>query len=62
MVFFAYQSQANVDEPFVDLSRQMLRREDIHDDARDDPYPLRADDASAKRRRRKKRKEKCTIL
>lgn len=53
---------ANVDEAFIDLCRQMLRREDNHDDPRDDPYPLRGDDPMARRRRRRKRKEKCTIL
>ena len=53
---------ANVDEAFIDLCRQMLRRDDIHDDLRDDPYPLRSDDPGAKRRRKKRRKEKCTIL
>ena len=54
---------ANVDEAFIDLCRQMLRRDDSHDDLRDDPYPQRGvDDPEAKRRRRKKRKEKCTIL
>jgi hypothetical protein len=53
---------ANVDEAFIDLCRQMLRREDIPDDMRDDPYLQRADDPAAKRRRRKRRKEKCAIL
>ncbi|KAK3906599.1 ras family-domain-containing protein [Staphylotrichum tortipilum] len=55
-------TRTNVDEAFIDLCRQMLRRDDSHDDMRDDPYPQRADDPEAKRRRRKKRKEKCTIL
>lgn len=62
MLISPFNVKANVDEPFIDLSRQMLRRDDLHDDGRDDAYPQRADDASAKRRRRKKRKEKCTIL
>ncbi|KAK4102139.1 ras-domain-containing protein [Parathielavia hyrcaniae] len=55
-------TRTNVDEAFIDLCRQMLRRDDLHDDGRDDPYPQPADDLAAKRRRRKKRKEKCTIL
>jgi Ras-related protein Rap-1B len=55
-------TRTNVDEAFIDLCRQMLRREDIPDDMRDDPYPQRADDPAAKRRRRKRRKEKCAIL
>ncbi|KAK4042188.1 ras family-domain-containing protein [Parachaetomium inaequale] len=55
-------TRTNVDEAFIDLCRQMLRRDDIHDDARGDPYPLRADDPGAKRRRKKRRKEQCSIL
>lgn len=55
-------TRTNVDEAFIDLCRQMLRREDIPDDMRDDPYLQRADDPAAKRRRRKRRKEKCAIL
>ncbi|KAH6628548.1 P-loop containing nucleoside triphosphate hydrolase protein [Chaetomium tenue] len=55
-------TRTNVDEAFIDLCRQMLRRDDNPDDMRDDPYPLRADDPAAKRRRRKRRKEKCAIL
>jgi len=55
-------TRTNVDEAFIDLCRQLLRRDDGHDDPRDDPYPSRADDPGGKRRRRKKRKEKCTIL
>ncbi|EAQ89830.1 hypothetical protein CHGG_06449 [Chaetomium globosum CBS 148.51] len=55
-------TRTNVDEAFIDLCRQMLRRDDSPDDMRDDPYPLRAEDPAAKRRRRKRRKEKCAIL
>ncbi len=55
-------SLANVDEAFIDLCRQMLRRDDSQEDVRDEPYPQRADDLEAKRRRRKRRKEKCVIL
>jgi hypothetical protein len=53
---------ANVDEPYIDLCRQMLRREDNHEEFRDDPLSQRADDLAAKRRRRKRRKDKCAIL
>ncbi|KAK3298336.1 ras family-domain-containing protein [Chaetomium fimeti] len=55
-------TRTNVDEAFIDLCRQMLRRDDNPDDMRDDSYTLRGDDPAAKRRRRKRRKEKCTIL
>ncbi|KAK4151901.1 ras family-domain-containing protein [Chaetomidium leptoderma] len=57
-------TRTNVDEPFVDLCRQMLRRDDTHDDLRDDLYypHQRVEDPAAKRRRRKKRKDKCSIL
>lgn len=53
---------ANVDEPYIDLCRQMLRRDDNHDEFREDPLSQRADDLAAKRRRRKRRKDKCAIL
>ncbi|KAL2128888.1 hypothetical protein VTI74DRAFT_8509 [Chaetomium olivicolor] len=55
-------TRTNVDEAFVDLCRQLLRRDDSHEDFRDDANPQRGDDWAGKRRRRKKRKEKCTIL
>ncbi|KAL2149890.1 hypothetical protein VTH82DRAFT_7566 [Thermothelomyces myriococcoides] len=55
-------TRTNVDEVFIDLCRQMLRRDDKHDELRDDAQPSRADDPAAKRYRRRKRKEKCTIL
>ncbi|KAK3310748.1 small GTPase superfamily, partial [Chaetomium strumarium] len=53
--------RTNVDEAFIDLCRQMLRRDDTHDDLHDDPSSQRAEDA-AKRHRRRKRKDRCTIL
>lgn len=53
---------ANVDEAFTDLCRQMLRRDDSNDEARDDPSSQRSEDWASRRRRRRKRKEKCTIL
>ncbi|KAG7291682.1 hypothetical protein NEMBOFW57_001701 [Staphylotrichum longicolle] len=55
-------TRTNVDEAFIDLCRQMLRRDDNQDDSREEAYPPRADDPNARRRRRKKRKDKCTIL
>lgn len=58
---------ANVDEVFIDLCRQMLRRDDIHDDSRaDDVYYHKSDDpSSSKRRRRRKgrdKEHKCVVL
>ncbi|KAL2140715.1 hypothetical protein VTI28DRAFT_3308 [Corynascus sepedonium] len=55
-------TRTNVDEAFIDLCRQMLRRDDRNDDLRDDSYPSRADDPAGRRRRRRKRKERCAIL
>ncbi|KAJ4298597.1 Ras- protein rsr1 [Collariella sp. IMI 366227] len=55
-------TRTNVDEAFVDLCRQLLRREDSHEDFRDDANTQRGDDWGGKRHRKKKRKEKCTIL
>ncbi|KAK4130135.1 ras-domain-containing protein, partial [Trichocladium antarcticum] len=55
-------TRTNVDEPYIDLCRQMLRRDDNHDEFREDPLSQRADDLAAKRRRRKRRKDKCAIL
>ncbi|KAL2023508.1 hypothetical protein VTK56DRAFT_2116 [Thermocarpiscus australiensis] len=55
-------TRTNVDEAFLDLCRQMLRRDDDNDDSRDDAYSQRPDDRVARRRRRKARKERCAIL
>ncbi|GAB1312250.1 Ras-related protein rsr1 [Madurella fahalii] len=55
-------TRTNVDEAFTDLCRQMLRRYDSNDDAREDPHSQRSDDWASRRRRRRRRKEKCTIL
>lgn len=57
---------ANVDEVFVDLCRQMLRREDAPEDSRGDSYYQKAEEPSpARRRRRRKHKDRssrCVIL
>ncbi|KAK0718840.1 ras family-domain-containing protein [Apiosordaria backusii] len=56
-------TRTNVDEVFIDLCRQLLRREDmLEEQAREDPYSQKLEDAAAKKRRRRKRKEKCVIL
>ncbi|KAK4199707.1 ras family-domain-containing protein [Triangularia verruculosa] len=56
-------TRTNVDEVFIDLCRQLLRKEDLMEEqARDDPYSQKAEDAAAKKRRRRRRKEKCVIL
>ncbi|KAK3363584.1 ras family-domain-containing protein [Lasiosphaeria hispida] len=59
-------TRINVDEVFVDLCRQMLRREDAHEDTRDDIYYQKAEDpSSSKRKRRSKRKDResrCVII
>ncbi|KAK4214106.1 putative ras [Rhypophila decipiens] len=61
-------TRSNVDEVFIDLCRQMLRREDYVDDSREnDPYYHKADDpSSSKRRRRRKNRDnkehKCVVL
>jgi len=60
-------TRANVDEVFIDLCRQMLRRRDDHvDDPREDVYYQKPEDPSAaKKKRRRKRKDgdrKCVIL
>ncbi|KAM7189760.1 putative ras [Naviculisporaceae sp. PSN 640] len=59
-------TRTNVDEVFIDLCRQMLRREDYNDDSRaDDPYYHKsADPSSSKRRRRRGRDKdhKCVVL
>ncbi|KAK3330938.1 putative KREV1 protein [Apodospora peruviana] len=61
-------TRTNVDEVFIDLCRQMLRRDDYHDDSRaDDIYYQKAEDpsSSTKKKRRRKRKDRdhrCIIL
>ncbi|KAK3394108.1 krev-1 [Podospora didyma] len=58
-------TRTNVDEVFVDLCRQMLRRDDMNDTRDDEYYQKPEDPSSSKRRRRKKRKDRehrCTIL
>lgn len=65
-----YESSArtrmNVDEVFVDLCRQMLRRDDAYDRSQDnDDYYAKPEDrhTSAKKRRRRKRdNHRCVIL
>ena len=57
---------ANVDEVFIDLCRQMLRRYDNQDDLRDDIYYQKAEDVPSSRRRRRRSKKdrhsRCVIL
>lgn len=58
---------ANVDEVFIDLCRQMLRRDDSElPHNHDDIYYQKAEDhSSSKRRHRRKNKEhrtRCVIL
>ncbi|KAK0717077.1 ras family-domain-containing protein [Lasiosphaeria miniovina] len=59
-------TRTNVDEVFVDLCRQMLRRDDYNEDTRDDDYYQKQEyPASSKkreRRRRKDREHRCVIL
>ncbi|KAJ9155329.1 Ras family-domain-containing protein [Pleurostoma richardsiae] len=61
-------TRTNVDEVFVDLCRQMLRRDDIYDTMPDDEYTKRINDPYTKRSRRRKRdkhdrhRAKCVIL
>jgi len=57
----------NVDEVFVDLCRQMLRRDDVYDRSQEhDDYYAKLEDAhaSGKKRRRRKRDHhhRCVIL
>lgn len=57
--------KANVDEVFVDLCRQMLRRDDSHDESRDDLQKPEDASTSRKKRNRRKRKDRdhrCMIL
>jgi Ras-related protein Rap-1B len=57
---------ANVDEVFIDLCRQMLRRDSSPDDLRDDDYGAKRDEQgqASKRYKRKKRRDgpRCVIL
>ncbi|KAK0666302.1 ras family-domain-containing protein [Cercophora samala] len=55
-------TRTNVDEVFIDLCRQLLRREDLLEEQARDDLGQKLDDAAAKKRRRRKRKEKCVIL
>ncbi|KAK3693784.1 ras family-domain-containing protein [Podospora appendiculata] len=60
-------TRSNVDEVFVDLCRQMLRRrDDTNDDTRDDIYYQKAEDPLAPRKKRKKthneRHRRCVVL
>ncbi|KAK5654357.1 hypothetical protein OQA88_7266 [Cercophora sp. LCS_1] len=58
-------TRTNVDEVFIDLCRQMLRRDDSYEEPREDAYYQKAEDpASSKRGRRRSKKEKgrCMIL
>lgn len=52
----------NVDEIFVDLCRQLLRRDDLQEEARDELMYQKEEDAAAKKRRRRKRKDRCMII
>jgi Ras-related protein Rap-1B len=55
----------NVDEVFVDLCRQMLRRDDVYDrSAEHDEYYTKHEDSQPgrKRRRRKRDQHRCVIL
>jgi Ras-related protein Rap-1B len=57
---------ANVDEVFIDLCRQMLRRDSSPDESREDDYAVKHDDHqhTSKRSKRKKRRDdsRCIIL
>ncbi|KAK4649451.1 Ras-related protein rsr1 [Podospora bellae-mahoneyi] len=56
-------TRTNVDEVFIDLCRQLCRREDmLEKQARDELGQKMSDEAAKKRRRRRRRKEKCVIL
>ncbi|VBB73480.1 Putative protein similar to Krev-1 of Neurospora crassa [Podospora comata] len=56
-------TRTNVDEVFIDICRQLCRREDmLEEQARDALGQKRSDEAAKKRRRRRRRKEKCVIL
>jgi hypothetical protein len=56
----------NVDEVFVDLCRQMLRRDDVYDRSADhDDYYAKQEDghtSGKKRRRRRRDHHRCVIL
>ncbi|KAK4452888.1 ras family-domain-containing protein [Podospora aff. communis PSN243] len=57
-------TRTNVDEVFVDLCRQMLRRDDAPDNSQDSYYDKGEDHSSSRRRRKRKQKQgpRCTIL
>ncbi|KAK0729739.1 ras family-domain-containing protein [Lasiosphaeris hirsuta] len=58
-------TRVNVDEVFVDLCRQMLRRDDAHDDTHDIYYQKAEDPSSSKRKRRRKRsgrESRCVVV
>ncbi|KAK0656458.1 ras family-domain-containing protein [Cercophora newfieldiana] len=57
-------TRTNVDEVFVDLCRQMLRRDDAPDNSQDLYYDKGEDPSSSRRRRKRKHKHgpRCTIL
>ncbi|KAK0628696.1 ras family-domain-containing protein [Bombardia bombarda] len=52
-------TRTNVDEVFVDLCRQMIRRDDI---AGNDAYYQKGGDSSKKRRRKREKEHTCIIL
>jgi len=57
-------TRTNVDEVFVDLCRQMLRRDDAQENSHDSYYDKGEDPSSSRRRRKRKQKQgpRCTIL
>ncbi|KAI0154176.1 ras family-domain-containing protein [Xylariaceae sp. FL1272] len=57
-------TRTNVDEVFIDLCRQMLRRDDANDRREEDEYDPYSLSSHRKRRRRREKKSagKCVIL
>ncbi|KAK0633620.1 ras family-domain-containing protein [Immersiella caudata] len=57
-------TRTNVDEVFVDLCRQMLRRDDAQEHSQDSYYDKGEDPSSSRRRRKRKQKQgpRCAIL
>jgi hypothetical protein len=56
---------ANVDEVFVDLCRQMLRKEDSEDNMNDKFHNYQYEDGSSSKKYRKKRRNRenrCVVL
>ena len=57
---------ANVDEVFVDLCRQMLRKDDTMDRGAEDDYYQKYEDPSSARKKKSKRRKRsehrCVIL